>query len=336
MIRVVRYVDGPTTGHCHRQGRLKSSRRAHGVNASRISGESCEGAHRSVGSNLPNRVIATVRDINVSSSIDRNTSGVSEACCRARPIVTALGSRDSGQRADHSRRVNLANGVSAVVGDVDRTRRIDCHAARRGKPRRGSEAIRVPDASGHAGKRADEAGRRDFSDGAVEEVRDVKVARGVAGHAKRSTEPSGRSSSIDRARPADFPRNQRQCARHVHGSRPESVAVRRADGSDVIRPPGARGGVDAVCRDASARGFIHRPRDGGVARTLRDRKRLRPAGSDVGRVGRHREELPHVAVAAAGNGQREQKKHSDVRCSGRGEPRPGGTLEEEVRHLRWR
>ena len=136
-----------------------------------------------------NTIVAGVRDVDVSGNIDGDPGGRGELCRGGRDVVIVVaGDAGTGQRLDDAGRVDLAQDMVTLVGDVQLTRSGDgdapwavqgSHGGRSAIPRVGRDPS--------AGDGRDEAGDGvHAANGMITAVCEIKLSGGVKG------EPIGR------------------------------------------------------------------------------------------------------------------------------------------------
>ena len=152
---------------------------------------------QAVRSDLSNRAVVSVPDINIPRGIRRHALRETEASGVAGPIVAARFASQPGESTHHTCRGNLSNRAVGTIRHVDLARAVHRNAIRKIETSDAAISVHTTVSLSHSGESAHHARRGNLSDRAVESVGHIDISCRVDRYAKRETE-AGRASGAVR------------------------------------------------------------------------------------------------------------------------------------------
>ena len=176
----------------HRGGFAKLSGRPGAVRAGETGGNPCQRGHDPARSDAADAVVEEVRHEQIPLPVHCDADGTAEFRVGAGPVGEALENAGrSGDGAHHptpAHRHDFANRVNKVLSNKEIAVAVNSDAVRSVELGVGSRAVRGARHSSGSGNGAHHpigSNRLDFPDDAVAEIRHIKIAQAVHGHALR-------------------------------------------------------------------------------------------------------------------------------------------------------
>ena len=165
-------------------GRVKAPRRAR------------EGRDHPRGRNLPDRMVPSVRDVDIADCVGGNAIRPGESCRSASAVRTSGVGSGACDGGDHAGRCDFADEVDISVGHVEIAGRTDRDAIRELKTRVAAGAIGPAQVSRRASKGGDNTRRRDLADEGILRISDEEAAGRIDRNSAGGIEPCGGTDSI--------------------------------------------------------------------------------------------------------------------------------------------